>query len=312
MGASQIMEQAEKNSWSKGAAPIAVILISLNEGHNLEGVLNNLKGWAQEVFLVDSCSSDETVDIALRFGIKVVQRQFTNFGDQWNFALNNLPIKAPWTMKLDPDERLSEELKSSLISLVNSDQFEGISLERRLWFMGSILPVSQSILRLWRSGKCKFTEVPVNEHPIIEGRIGLAKGYLEHHDSPDLEHWISKQNRYTTLEAINQFCGGSLAFTPKFFGSKMQRRMWIKQNFWSFPGRYTFLFIYYFIFLGAWRVGRVGWIWSVLRVSVYRLWEYKKIEMKILGRVPKHVPTNVGSPDSRVIFFNSTSEKNEK
>ena len=102
--------------WQAGVAPVAVVMISLNEGHNLEAVLQNLAGWAQEVFLVDSYSQDDTVDIALRHGVQVVQRRFRGFGDQWNFALRELPITAPWTMKLDPDERLSDELKARIYS----------------------------------------------------------------------------------------------------------------------------------------------------------------------------------------------------
>ena len=91
--------------WQPGSAPIAVVMISLNEGHNMAAVLDNLKGWAHEVFLVDSYSTDETLDIALAAGVHVVQRSFSGFGNQWNFALDQLPITAPWTMKLDPDER---------------------------------------------------------------------------------------------------------------------------------------------------------------------------------------------------------------
>ena len=107
--------------WQPGLAPVAVVMISLNEGHNLEAVLENLKGWAQEVFLVDSYSQDDTVDIALRHGVQVVQRRFRGFGDQWNFALEHLPITAPWTMKLDPDERLSDELKANLLAAMRRD-----------------------------------------------------------------------------------------------------------------------------------------------------------------------------------------------
>ncbi len=91
-------------------------MISLNEAHNMEAVLQNLAGWAQEVFLVDSYSADDTIDIALKHGVQVVQRRFRGFGDQWNFALQELPITAPWTMKLDPDERLTDELKASIES----------------------------------------------------------------------------------------------------------------------------------------------------------------------------------------------------
>src|SRR5205814_7810800 len=97
-------------AWQAGSVPVAVIMIPLNEAHNMESVLQNLKGWAQEVYLVGSYSSDGTVDIALGLGVSVVQRRFRGFGDQWSFALRELPITAPWTMKLDPDERLSATL----------------------------------------------------------------------------------------------------------------------------------------------------------------------------------------------------------
>ncbi|WP_255419484.1 glycosyltransferase family 2 protein [Limnohabitans sp. WS1] len=278
-------------------------MISLNEAHNMDAVLQNLAGWAQQVFLVDSCSSDDTVSTALRHGVHVVQRRFKGFGDQWNFALNELPITAPWTMKLDPDERLTDELKASIQSLVASGDQDGIIIKRRLWFMGSVLPVQQPILRVWRTGTCRFTDVAVNEHPLVKGRIGHAKGILEHHDSPDLDHWLTKQNRYTTAEAISQFEGRALALPPRFFGTALERRMWFKCNFWKVPGRYLILFLYHLLVVGAWRAGRVGWVWARLRTEVYRMWEYKRFEMDCLGHVPAKIPANPGLPDPRVQLY---------
>jgi glycosyltransferase involved in cell wall biosynthesis len=287
-------------TWRPGTAPVAVVMISLNEAHNLEAVLQNLAGWAQQVFLVDSCSADETVSIALRHGVHVVQRRFKGFGDQWNFALNELPITAPWTMKLDPDERLTNELKASIQSLVTKGAQDGIVIQRRLWFMGAVLPVKQPILRVWRTGACRFTDVAVNEHPLVEGRLTYAVGNLEHHDSPDLDHWVVKQNRYSTTEAASQFEGRALAVPPRFLGNALERQMWLKRNFWRMPGRYTVLFLYHLVFIGAWRAGRVGWVWARLRTEVYRMWEYKRFEMERLGHVPVQIPTHPGPPDARV------------
>lgn len=289
--------------WIAGRAPVAVVLISLNEGHNMRMVLENIAGWAQEVFLVDSCSQDSTIDIALEFGVHVVQRRFRGFGDQWNFALNELPIKALWTMKLDPDERLTDDLKASIERIIAGDRADGIVLERRLWFMGAVLPVKQPILRLWKTGNCRFTNVAVNEHPLVDGTIANAQGYMEHHDSPDLDHWLVKQNRYTTAEAINQSQGGALAVTPRIFGSSLERRMWLKHNFWNIPGRYVILFLYHYLLLGTWRAGKVGWLWSHLRVEVYRLWEYKRYEIGRLGRMPAKISSEPGTRDARVPFF---------
>lgn len=289
------------NERADAACPIAVIMIALNEAHNMESVLRNLKGWAQEIFLVDSFSADDTVGISLRHGVHVVQRRFRGFGDQWNFALRELPITTPWTMKLDPDERLSDELKRSIRQMVaERGNIQGIVVKRRLWFMGAPLPVRQPLLRAWRTGHCRFSDVAVNEYPNVSGKLSLARGDLDHHDSPDLDHWLLKQNRYTTAEAKIRFEGAALAATPRVFGNRIERRMWLKRHVWRVPGRFALIFCYHWLVLGAWRAGRIGWIWSHLRTEVYRLIELKTYEMRRLGRAPVKIPEQTGTADARV------------
>jgi glycosyltransferase involved in cell wall biosynthesis len=279
--------------------PVAVVMISLNEAHNMEGVLQNLKGWAQEVFLVDSYSSDGTVDIALRHGVNVVQRRFRGFGDQWNFALRELPITAPWTMKLDPDERLPDTLKQEIASAIIADDVDGLSFDKRLWFMTRPLPVKQHVVRIWRTGCCRFTDVQVNEHPRVEGRIRRVSGELVHLDSPDLEHWLNKQNKYTTAEAIAAH-KGALADKPRLFGTALQRRMWFKKHLMWVPCRYIALFFYHYLVLGAWRAGWVGYAWSRLRADVHRTIEYKLREIRLTGQLPMKRPAGPGKSDPRV------------
>ena len=280
--------------------PLAVIMITLNEAHNLDKVLDNIQGWAEEVFIVDSYSSDDTIDIALRRGVHVVQRAFQGFGDQWNFSLQKLPIQSKWTMKLDPDERLTDELKNEISNLISNDSADGISVQRRLWFMGRPLPIRQSLVRVWRTGKCRFTDVLVNEHPLVTGTIVSVKGEMEHHDSPNLHHWYDKQNRYSTAEALSAKRGSALAAQPKFLGDAFQRRMWVKKYFNKIPLRYTLLFLYNYFVLGTWRSGKVGYIWAKLRVEVYRARDYKLTEMKITGK-ETHIKNEVsGEPDERV------------
>ncbi len=286
--------------WRPGTAPVAVVMISLNEAHNMEAVLQNLAGWPQQVFLVDSYSQDDTVDIALRHGVHVVQRKFGGFGDQWNFALHELPITAPWTMKLDPDERLADELKAELLGIMQKGNSEGVSMVRRLWFMGRPLPVRQTLVRLWRTGNCKFTDVSVNEHPIVQGRITHVTSEMAHHDSPDLDHWLEKQNRYTTAEAVIAYNQSELAAKPRLLGNALQRRMWLKKHFYSVPGRYLALFFYHWLVQGAWRAGKAGFVWARLRVVVMRLIEYKRLEMELTGRMPVKRHYGPGQPDPRV------------
>lgn len=297
------MSQDLNHRWQPGSAPVAVVMISLNEGHNMEAVCQNLAGWAQEVFLVDSYSQDDTVDIALRQGVHVVQRPFHGFGDQWNFALRGLPITAPWTMKLDPDERLSDELKQEIVKRISSGDDEGFFVSIRLFFMQRALPVRLHLLRIWRTGKASMSDVLVNEHLQVSGNLAELEHDIEHHDSPDLDHWLEKQNRYTTAEAIGAYNQSPLSDTPRLLGTGFQRRMWLKQNFRRLPFRYFLLFLYHWLWQGAWRAGWVGYVWARLRADVMRLIEYKRREMEITGRLPVKRFYGPGQPDTRVRQF---------
>lgn len=305
MQSEQTVDRVAKNGQGRSgaSAPVAVVMITLNEGHNMDAVLRNLKGWAQEVFVVDSYSKDDTVDIALKYGAHVVQRSFRGFGDQWNFAISQLPITAPWTMKLDPDERLTDALKLNLADAMARREADGFTMDRRLWFMGRALPVRHSLLRVWRTGSCRFSDVLVNEHPLVDGTLQHIVGDIEHHDSPDLHHWLEKQNAYTSSEAIAAHEGRALSAQPRLLGSAMERRMWIKQNYRRFPGRYLVLFLHHYLVQGAWRAGWVGYAWSRLRSDVYRIWEYKLREIRISGRVPMRRAAGPGQPDARVKQF---------
>ena len=278
--------------------PVTVLMITLNEAHNMRAVLENLEGFAAHVRIVDSYSKDDTVGIALEHGAEVVQRRFRGFGDQWNFALTHWPAATPWTMKLDPDERLTDALKAEIARRI--EDADGWEITRRLWFMGRPLPIRQPVLRLWRTGSCRFSDVLVNEYPQVEGRIARFDGEMEHHDSPNLHHWFDKQNKYMTDEALTRIRGAALAEEPRLFGTRLQRWMWLKRHFWAFPGRYTILWLYHMIWLGAWRAGRTGRIWAHLRTELYRTQDYKVLEMQMAGSEYTVPPAGPGAPDPRV------------
>jgi len=273
----------EQVKWVTGVSPVTVVMISLNEAHNMHRVLNNLSGWAKDIYLIDSFSTDATVSIAKSYGVNVIQRAFKGFGDQWNFALSCVPESSEWTMKIDPDETLDKELKSSISIATLKNDVNGIVVERRLRFMTKTLPVSHNILRIWRTGICEFTDVLVNEHPIVDGLKVKVSGILDHYDSPNIHHWLAKQNQYTSAEARAQNDGLALGVEPNLFGDSLARRMWIKKYFWKIPGRFVILYLYHLLWLGSWRAGRVGFIWAHLRTEVYRIWEIKALELKLEG-----------------------------
>ena len=274
-------------NWKAGSSSIAVVFITLNEQENIKKALENLKGWANEVFIVDSFSSDRTIDIAKEYGVYILKNKFKGFGDQWNFALKNLPITSPWTMKLDPDENLTEKLKKNLISSVEINEADAFIVQRRLWFMGVPLSVRQKLIRVWRTGTASFSNVLVNEHPITEGKIVEVKGDIEHFDSHNLEVWFNKQNKYTSMEAISKSLNLPLSTNLKLFGNTLERRMWFKFHYHRLPLRHMFLFFYFWLYLGGFRSGRVGYIWSRLRVDVMRFIEYKKFEIDNSAKIKK-------------------------
>ena len=276
--------------------PITILMITFNEEHNMEGVLENILNFASQIIILDSFSTDRTVDIANSYGVQIFQRKFINFGDQWNYACKKLPISQPWTMKLDPDERLTEELKKEISINIYTNSFDYAIVPRRLWFMNKPLAVTQNIERIWRTGECNFDDVEVNENPILSGKKIRLRSHLEHFDSPNLHHWFNKQNIYSTLEAKSLF----LKKQKKIFNFNKKNNL-TKKNvlriiYNNIIFRNQLVFVYCYLFLGAFRSGKVGYIWARMRSEVYRMRNIKYLEMKILKRIYLPEKSNSASP----------------
>jgi hypothetical protein len=287
--------------------PLSVLMISRDEAHNIAAVASNLRGFAAEVFLVDSYSTDNTVDLALAHGINVVQRRFRDFGDQWNFAVVGLPVTQPWSMKLDPDERLTDALKEQIAQALQVGAADAFSFPRRLWFMGRPLPVRQDVLRIWRTGTCRFTDSKVNEHPVVPGRHRRLTAELQHHDSPNLHHWYDKQNRYSTAEANVAVTGKGRTATPRLCGSKLERRAALKRAYDYLPAKHLLMTLYCLLVLGAWRGGRAGLIWAQMRGDVFRMRALKRLEMRWQGAAYDVPPRPRGAPHPGVPQFDADS-----
>lgn len=260
---------------------LSVIFITKNEEFHIGDAIDNVSEIAKEVFVVDSGSTDKTVEIAKAKGAVVLFHPFENFGLQWNWALENCPIKTAWTMKMDPDERLSEKLKTDITNAISMpSDYSGFSFDRVLWFMGKrINGWKDRVIRIWQTGKCRFTNVVVNEHEIIDGAIGFLSGIMEHYDSKNLHHWIDKQNKYTSAEALRRFNGDPAAARECLFGNALERRMWFKKVFFKLPFRYVLMFLQLYFFKGLWRIGVSGFHCALLRIWARRLIEQKLIEM---------------------------------
>jgi glycosyltransferase involved in cell wall biosynthesis len=286
--------------------PLSVIILTFNEEANLAAALDSVKGWAAEVFVVDSYSTDRTVDIALERaadGVHVVQHRFENYSDQWNWALTRLPIRQPWVLKLDADERATEAFRREVDArLFDAEPEEdAFIIHWRLIFMGRWVKwgglYPNGNIRLWRRGKGRFGRRDVNEHLLVDGKVGVISSPIDHHDYKSLGHWIDRHNRYSAMQARALLAGDVIGQTePRLFGRPEQRRMWLRKLYRRLPGRPLLYFLYrYFLRLGL-LDGSAGFRFIFLH-STYLYWiELKQKEYRISGELPAIIWPPRGGP----------------
>ena len=104
--------------------PVSVIILTYNEEIHIERLLKNIDDWAEEIFIVDSFSTDKTLEIAKKYGCKIFQHKFENQAQQFNWVLDNLKIKNEWILRLDADEYLTEELKKEIVEVLPKTALE--------------------------------------------------------------------------------------------------------------------------------------------------------------------------------------------
>ena len=269
---------------------LAVVILTYNEEPNIRRAIDSVKDWVREIHVVDSLSSDRTVEIAESCPkVRVARHAFLNYGDQWNWALRNLPIRASWILKLDADEMvpagLRDEIRQELTRKENP--YAGYYLRFRLHFMGRQLRFGGFsrtwLLRLWRRDRGCFESRPVNEHLILDGPAGRLRSYLVHHDRKGLGAWIWRHNRYSTMEAaacLRRTADSALA-------GPAGRRRWLKRWIWPFvPFKPTIYFVYVYILRLGFLDGRAGYHMCKLRSIYHYLIELKKKEARLFGPVP--------------------------
>lgn len=283
--------------------PITVLIPTLNAEGHLNELLDSIEPVATDIFIVDSFSVDKTVDIAFKRGVKIVQRHYVNSSDQFRWMLKQLPIATSWIFFMAQDERFSESLVKSMTELFAQeipDCVNGFTIDWRLWFMGHPLHAKAKNLRLLRRGRCDVSQVACNEHFLVDGAVRHLNGILEHKDTLNLHEWYEKQNLWTTREAIQRVSPPSDDERPMWNGTKRQRKAFVKQFLIHIPLGESILFWYYFLKFGAWKDGRVGWVWASLRVWVHHTTTLKEIEMRKNG-VPSRIPEGRhGSIDPRI------------
>ena len=186
---------------------IDLIVLTYNEEVNLEHCLRSTHSWVQNIFVVDSGSTDRTVEIAQKYGAQVVVHEFVNQAQQFNWALENLPIQAEWILYLAADEYVSSELRDEIIRVIQvlPKEVDGLYMKYRMVFMdrwiryGSYYPVW--LLRLFRYGRGRSTDKEMDEHIVVEGTTIRLNNDFFHHDRKGLSDWLLKHEKYATRQA---------------------------------------------------------------------------------------------------------------
>lgn len=268
---------------------ISVIILTYNEELNLSKCLASISGWADEIIIIDSFSSDATKKIGESFGAKIFEHEFKNQAEQFNWALNNVPIKNEWILRLDADEYLIEELKQEITEILSKtpEETSGYYIKRRVYFMGRWIRhggyYPTWILRLFRKGKARVEDREMDEHIVIlSGKTEKLKNDFVDDNKKDLSDWTAKHNNYSTREArerIKSLNSGSQAPSVNLSGQANAKRI-VKNNFYSkLPlfFRALLYFIYRYLFRLGFLDGKEGLIFHFLQ----GFWHQFMIDAKI-------------------------------
>ncbi len=208
--AEQLINQDERAS--RVGLPFSAVIITRNAAAQIEPCLQSV-AFADEILIVDSGSTDATLGIARRYGARIVQQEWLGYGKQKEFATRQ--AKNDWVLSLDADERVSEELRQSIRETLVAPRFQAGRLARRNRFMGRWLRHGEGYpdwsLRLYHREHAHWSDDPVHEKVITDGKIITLMGDLLHESEQGIADYLTKQNRYTTLQAEALYRAGRRA-----------------------------------------------------------------------------------------------------
>jgi glycosyltransferase involved in cell wall biosynthesis len=189
---------------------LSVIIIALNQEANIEECLASV-GFADEIVLVDTGSTDHTVKLARTYTDRVITAPWQGFAGTKNFALDQ--ARGDWVFSLDTDERVSAALKEEILAVVWADgPLDGYQVSRKNYFGGRWIRhlgwYPDHTLRLWRRGRGRYRDREVHEEVVVAGPVGILRNSLDHYSYNNLEEYAARQDRYARLAAREMFKQG--------------------------------------------------------------------------------------------------------
>ncbi len=272
-------------------APVTVLIPTYNEEDNIRACLESVK-WADELFVVDSFSTDRTLEICREYTDRIVQHEYLNSAAQKNWAIPQASHE--WVMIVDSDERVSEELQASILkALENPAGNDGFYVKRETFFLGKLIEHGgwhrEYVLRLFNKERGRYQDKHVHACIEVVGRTAHLKGILYHHTYRDLDDYFKKFLRYTkwSAEDLKSWNRGAS-------WSNLAVRPWMR-------------FLKMYVLRGGFRDGKHGLVLSYLAAfSVFtkyaRLWEMeaKKAETETGNALPQPRPSSDGARSQSV------------
>ncbi len=265
---------------------LAVIILTFNEERHISRALASVAAVASEVFVIDSFSTDRTVELARTHGATVLQNRFINQAKQFQWALDHAPVTASWVMRLDADEVIEADLATKLRNELPrlADDVVGINLNRKHVFLGRWIRHGGRypllLLRIWRRGHGRIEDRWMDEHMVVSGgRVVTFDGGFADHNLHDLTYFTDKHNKYATREAIEVInerrhllrCD---AEKVKEKGSRQAAtKRWIKERFYNrmpYQVSAPAYFLYRLIFQLGFLDGKEGLVYHALQGLWYR------------------------------------------
>ena len=276
-----------------------VIVLTFNSEATLAATLSSARQVSDEIFVVDSYSSDGTVELARSLGAAVVQHAFEHYGAQRNWAIDHLPISRLWQLHLDADECIDGRLVAAIQGLPDEPGHAGYFIARYVRFLGRVMRHGAMSptwhMRLFRSGSGRCENRRYDQHFLLTGgTCGKLPGEMIDDNCMSLTEWTARHNRWADFEAAeldSEATQGRLR--PDARGNPAQRKRFLRGYYYRMPlffRAFAFFFYRYFFRLGI-LDGSEGAIYWVLQTFWFRflvdakIWE-KRHAAKLVRPAP--------------------------
>ncbi len=219
---------------------ITAIILTLNEEKHIERCIKSLDGIVERVCVIDSFSTDNTVELAKALGAEVLQTQWKGHAAQFQWGMDSVSVTSDWTLRIDADEYLDGNLRSVLQGDWAQKQINGYYLRRKIVFLGR--PITHGffyplkIMRLWRTGQGRMEQRWMDEHIVLDDpcTATLEGGDLVDDNLNDLSWWVEKHNGYASLEVASRVeAQQGISTAVENLSGPAARERWLKEKVYT-------------------------------------------------------------------------------